>query len=219
MFQGRGGSGRNYFRKQYTNRRESNIEQQEVEEQELKQKPRLTTTTQARLKATTKLIRQNLKANHHIELLSKAIEEKNPPRGLTPRINPRLPNPTTTWFIQWEEQQYQAGLNNTQMLVNYWTGRKKELAADLTTTTKLLEKDLDPEQKEEVQRILGEVERNVTMDLKRKGNRRRPDTTENTEPQPGGSGFQPMETSTTTEDSTVQASKKHKTDRTGGLPM
>jgi hypothetical protein len=153
MFQGRGRGRRNYFKRQFTNRRESNIKKQEVEKQELKQKPRLTTRTQARLTATTKLRRQNLKA----DLLSKATEDKNPPRGLTPRINPKLPNPKSTWFIQWEEHQYQAGLSNTQMLVNYWTGRKKELAADLQTTTKLLEKDLDPEQKEEVQRRLGEV--------------------------------------------------------------
>ena len=46
----------------------------------------------------TKLIRQIERANHHIQLLITAIERKKLPKGLIPKISPKIPD-TLAWFI------------------------------------------------------------------------------------------------------------------------
>ena len=58
----------------------------------------LTSHLQGYIKAITTLVRSVERANHHIKLLTTAIEKKKPPRGLTPLVNPRIPD-TPAWFI------------------------------------------------------------------------------------------------------------------------
>jgi hypothetical protein len=53
---------------------------QQTSERELTKQP-FDSRTQAHLKVLIKLTRQNVKANHHIEILAKCVEEKRPPKG------------------------------------------------------------------------------------------------------------------------------------------
>ena len=48
----------------------------------------LNSTQQGYIKAITELTRSIERANHHIQLLTTAIDKKKPPRGLIPKISP-----------------------------------------------------------------------------------------------------------------------------------
>ena len=61
-------------------------------------------TQQGYIKATTKLVRSIERDNHHIQLLNTAIDKKTPPRGLIPKISPKIPD-TPGKFIKWERIQ------------------------------------------------------------------------------------------------------------------
>ena len=51
------------------------------------------------------LVKQNgstVKATHHIEILQKVLLTRNPPYGLKPKINPRIPdNKQVVFIIEW----------------------------------------------------------------------------------------------------------------------
>ena len=62
----------------------------------------LNSTQQGYIKAITKLVRPIERANHHIQLLTTAIDKKKPPRGLTPQISPKIPDTPDKLIIKWE---------------------------------------------------------------------------------------------------------------------
>ena len=51
-------------------------------------RPELNTLLSVFIKQT----RASIKVEHHIEILQLAIDTRNPPRGLIPRVNPRIPD-------------------------------------------------------------------------------------------------------------------------------
>ena len=50
----------------------------------------LDSSVQDHIKALTKLVRAFERASHHIEILTTAVEKKSSPRGLIPRVNPKV---------------------------------------------------------------------------------------------------------------------------------
>ena len=62
----------------------------------------LNNVQQGYIKAITKLVRSIERANHHIQLLTTAIDKKKPPRGLIPKISPKIPDTPGKFIIKWE---------------------------------------------------------------------------------------------------------------------
>ena len=66
------------------------------------------------------LIKQNrseIKSTHHIEILQEAILTRNPPCGLRPRINPRIPdNKQIDFLIEWDQVTTEAAISYTKLL-------------------------------------------------------------------------------------------------------
>jgi hypothetical protein len=137
---------------------------------------------QAHLKVQIKLRRQLEKASHHIELLTEAIQQLRPPRGLIPRINPRLPETTATFTLAWEEILHATGLQLTNKLLEYWTQRHIHILQERNLIEESLKKIASPEQCQEIEEILEEVARSTIMDLKRKRPTPTPRTNQGTIP-------------------------------------
>ena len=58
-------------------------------------RPELSTLLTCLIKQTRSVV----KASHHIEVLKTAIETRDPPRGLRPKVNPRIPDSKNIDFI------------------------------------------------------------------------------------------------------------------------
>ena len=91
----------------------------------------LNSTQQGYIKAITKLVRSIERANHHIQLLKTAIEKKTPPRGLIPKISPKIPDTPGNFIIKWEGIQQETGLHLTETLRDYWIERSQKLSEEL----------------------------------------------------------------------------------------
>ena len=71
-------------------------------------------------------------ANHHIEVLTTVIETRDPPRGLRPKVNPRIPDSKNIDFIiAWEEVTNTAALSYTRLLLENWEGTLKTSKANI----------------------------------------------------------------------------------------
>jgi hypothetical protein len=60
-----------------------------------------------------KLTRQHEKASHHVELLSEAKRTDRPPRGLIPKIAPRLPDTSSIFLLDWQRILYDTAIQLT----------------------------------------------------------------------------------------------------------
>ena len=90
----------------------------------------LDSSLQGHLKALTKLTRGIERANHHSQLLQIAIDTKRPPRGLIPKVSPKIPDTPGSFTVEWENSLQEAGLVLTKKLQDYWTNRVTRLEAE-----------------------------------------------------------------------------------------
>ena len=74
------------------------------------QKP-LRPVVQHYLKAFIKITREETKAAHHLETLEKALEDKRPPKGLTPSIKHNISNLSSYNLSEAERNLLGRGLN------------------------------------------------------------------------------------------------------------
>ena len=80
-------------------------------------RPELNTLLSVLIKQT----RSSIKAEHHIELLQIAIDTRNPPQGLRPRVNPRIPdNKEINFLIEWDQTTTEAAISYTKLLLKHW---------------------------------------------------------------------------------------------------
>ena len=79
----------------------------------------LNSTQQGYIKAITKLVRSIERANHHIQILTTAIDKKKPPRGLIPKLSPKIPDTPGKLIIKWKGIQQDPGLHLTETLREY----------------------------------------------------------------------------------------------------
>ena len=90
----------------------------------------LDSTLQGHLKALMKLTRGIERANHHSQLLQIAIDTKRPPRGLIPKVSPKIPDTSGSFTGEWENSLQEAGLVLTKKLQDYWTNRVTRLETE-----------------------------------------------------------------------------------------
>ena len=83
----------------------------------------MNSTQQGYIKAITKLVRSIERANHHIQIVTTAIDKKKPPRGRMPKISPKIPDKPRKFIIKWEGIQQDTGLHLTETLREYWIDR------------------------------------------------------------------------------------------------
>ena len=76
------------------------------------------------LKALIKITRQETKAAHHLETLKKALEDKRPPKGLTPSIKHNILKAPPHLVIQWNSIFHETAEKLTKVLVHYWNDKK-----------------------------------------------------------------------------------------------
>ena len=79
----------------------------------------LDSSLQGYLRTATKLTRNLEKANHHTQLLHTAIVTNKPPRGLIPKITPRIPDTSTQFIINWENTLQDTAITLTKQLKSY----------------------------------------------------------------------------------------------------
>ena len=127
----------------------------------------LNSTQQGYIKAITKLVRSIIRANHHIQLLKTAIDKKTPPRGLIPKISPKIPDTPRNFIIKWEGIQ-QTGLQLTETLKEYWIDRAKKLTEELEPIKNKVRLETPPAQWNKIQSIIENISRETSQDLKRK---------------------------------------------------
>ena len=134
-----------------------------------KLRPELNTLLTCMIKQT----RTTIKSRHHIEILNTAIQNRDPPRGLRPRINPRIPDSKQIDFIiEWEEVTNTAALNYTKLLQKHWT-HSEQIAQDnitnLNNRIELLNASL--EEWNYIKETLDRIETQTKEDLARKNQR------------------------------------------------
>ena len=87
----------------------------------------LDSSLQGHLKALSKLTGGTERANYHTELIQSSIDSRRPPRGLIPKVTPRIPDTPGTFTIEWEDSLQNAGLILTEKLRDYWRDRSSRL--------------------------------------------------------------------------------------------
>ena len=76
----------------------------------------LESSLQGHLKAISKPTRGIERANHHTDLIQATVDSKRPPRGLIPKVRPRIPDTPGTLTIEWEDSLQNAELIFTEKL-------------------------------------------------------------------------------------------------------
>ena len=123
---------------------------------------------QAHVKVLIKLSRQRERATHHTEVLTEAIGNNRPPKGLVPRINPRIPEASANFTLDWEKELHNTGLKLTQKLLEFWKSKQEHIVEETSNIFDSLRTIATPEQCKEIEEILEEITRTTVMDLKRK---------------------------------------------------
>ena len=128
----------------------------------------LNSTQQGYIKAITKLVSLIERANHHIQLLNTALEKKTPPRGLIPKISPKIPGTPGKFIIKWEGIQQQTGIQLSETLRDYWIERSKKLSEELNPIKNKVRLETSPAQWNKIQDIIESISRETSQYLKRK---------------------------------------------------
>ena len=76
----------------------------------------LDSSLEGHLKVLPNLTRGKERAKHHTELLQSSIDSRRPPRGLIPKVTPRITDTPGTFTIEWEDSLQKAGLILTEKL-------------------------------------------------------------------------------------------------------
>ena len=140
-------------------------------------------TKQGYIKAITKLVRSIERANHHIQLLTTAIDRQTPPRGLIPKISPKIPDTPGKCIIKWEGIQQETGLHLTETLRDYWIDRATKLSEVLDPIKNKVRLVTSPAQWNKIQDIIESISRETTQELKRKKSTVRTDQGKQTQQQ------------------------------------
>ena len=128
----------------------------------------LDSSLQGYLRAASKLTRNLEKANHHTQLLHTALITNKPPRGLIPKITPRIPETSTEFIIKWENTLQETANTLTKHLKEFWADRATEVQKQLDTLLPVIQEKCTEAQWNQIQTILQQVARETSQDLKRK---------------------------------------------------
>ena len=134
----------------------------------------LDSSLQGHLKALTKLTRGIERANHHSLLLQEAIDTRRPPRGLIPKVSPKIPDTPGSFTVEWENSLQEAGIVLTKKLKDYWIDRKTRLESEYSPIHNNLKSISTQEQWTTIEDILDQTSREIQQELKRKRPRQQP---------------------------------------------
>ena len=93
---------------------------------------------------------------------------KKPPRGLIPRINPKISDTPGKFIIKWEGIHQETGLHLTEALREYWIDISNKLNEVLYPIKKKSRLETSPTQWTKMQEIIDNISRETTQELKRK---------------------------------------------------
>ena len=139
----------------------------------------LDSSLQGHLKALSKLTRGKERANQHTDLLQASIDSSRPPRGLIPKVTPRIPDTPGTFTIEWEDSLQKAGLILTEKLRDYWRDRPRRLEQEYSPILNNLKSLTNQDQWSTVEDILEQIARETQQELKREKSRQPAATTTN----------------------------------------
>lgn len=122
------------------------------------------------IKGLIKQVRTHTKATHHCNILDEAITARNPPKGLRPNINPRIPDAKDLDFtIAWERASLESALLFSKALLNRWKSIQENAEKQIEKAEARLEAEgISESERQEVQQIKEQIETQTTQDLKRK---------------------------------------------------
>ena len=122
---------------------------------------------QGHLKALSKLTRGIERANHHKDLLQAAVDSQETPKGLIPKVTPRIPDTPGTFTIEWEDSLQKAGLILTEKLREYWKDRSRRLEQDYSPILTNLKSLTSQDQWNTVEDILEQIAKETQQKLKK----------------------------------------------------
>ena len=129
------------------------------------------------------------------------MTRKKPPRGLIPKISPKIPDTPGKFIIQWEGIQQDTGLHLIETLREYWIDRANKLSKELDPIKNKARLETSPAQWTKIQDIIRQyIQRNHTRPEEKEEfseNRSRPTstTTQKTKHREGSRGPSPTTSS------------------------
>ena len=127
------------------------------------------------------LIKQNqseIKATHHIEILQEAVPTRNPPQGLRPRINPRIPdNKQIDFLIEWNQVTTEAAICYTKLLLKHWeivlrSSSELRILNIKNIETRINNQGANTEEWKKIKDTIEKVRQRTIEDLEKKQDRR-----------------------------------------------
>ena len=121
-----------------------------------------------------KQTRTKTKAEHHIKILDESLKKKTPPRGLRPKITPRIPNSKTADFIiNWERTLNNCALELTSHLKDSWITTSETASTETEKINqRLIEANTTQAEWTHIMNILEKIKKQTEEDLSKKGQKR-----------------------------------------------
>ncbi len=169
----------------------------------------LPSNLQGFLNALQRITRSLEKANHHRDLLTTAVDNNRPVRGLIPKVVPRIPDTPTDFIIKWIDTLQETGLELTKQLKAYWSDRSAKLQADLQALKTRAQAAATAEQWNAMAEIIDETQREAVQEARRRRPRQNTNTGGNqtNNQTPGNLGQQPRATPGTSQTGSNQGNQ------------
>ena len=131
-----------------------------------KLRPELSTLLTCSIKQTRSIV----KATHHIQILTTGVQNRDPQRGLRPKVNPRIPdNKNIDFIIEWEEVTNTAALSYTKLLLKNWETTRKMAQDNLQSLeARITSLQATKEEWNYIKETLLKIEEQTKEDLERK---------------------------------------------------
>ena len=106
-----------------------------------------------------------------METLNKAIEDEQPPKGLTPNIKHNISKAPPHLVIQWNSILHETGVKLTKVLVDYWNDQKLAQGLEFEQLLAELEdrEQIDSETWQQILEILEKITDGVQEEQKSQG--------------------------------------------------
>ena len=131
-----------------------------------KLRPELITFLTCSIKQTRSIV----KATHHTQILSTAIQNRDSPHGLRPKVNPRIPDSKNIDFIiEWEEVTNTAALSYTKLQLKNWENTLKTAKENIQNLeARISSLQATKEEWTYIRETLSKIEEQTKEDLERK---------------------------------------------------
>ena len=125
-------------------------------------------SNQAKFKVLKKFHIQRTRTNHHIKYLRKCVENRMIPKALRVNIIPQVPVISSALQLQWEEAQLNFGYSLTNILLDYWEIRNKNINKEIDSIQQLIKTSMENEEYDFMISIIDKISLNVEYELANK---------------------------------------------------